>query len=1052
MNFKHHAGSASVAQGVVTSLWATWVTLCPPRLLRKRFRSFIVRTIVRVLTRSCCDAEGLNSDLKALAGACRRAGCLGARNHYPTGLHRWIPEAMIRVGCRRWGDVTKTLTQVSFIGRSLPPGGRKKIESSLVAHHRLLSQLDPLSADEASVAESRPVLCERFRELSGQWARAHRPNVPDVEQMFTSGASCRNPRRLGGHGGERDFQSGNPLAGPDHFRLCRKRAFIEGSRSEHAPTLSWVEVARQDVTDYESGESIFAPESGAVLDLARLMDSRPEFALFEVPPVGCEAFASKPGARHVVLPPSQDEVEYLCGFTSAARSVRLLAEGHRLGWMPVTKVTACPERGNKARVVTSAPVSLHDGGQVLRKMCFSALRKDPRISKVLSGDKDEAIRFAMTRVDPTGKLVISTDLSAATDTVYQDVAQAVWLGLADGWGLTPDARDAGLFLLGRHLVFRETEIPFFGLDELKEGDPLVHEYPDLIRDYASPDEAQDQLRGSPDDRSAVYNCTRGILMGNPLSWTILSIIQICAAGCANSMLPLDTTGGQLTPYELKNSFSVCGDDLAALWPKLLAEAYHWTMECCGFRFSPKADFIHPTRGVFAERCFILHLVKAKAPIRIRLLRWSVGNPGETWAQKVAWERNIHVPRPSRNSQTRELIASSPCWRCGVEGWAQKCSNCQALSKIGLWVRKPMIREGVRGSVTVEFPGFIPLKGLVPSQWRDPQDPPQWLTIGTSSAELVRHGGLKNVVSDVLRVLWRTEFSSWVSAGIPTSAPRLFGGLEAWWRPGPKRALRLSRRLARKIAFRSDVLESFLSEWSMSNLGNPRANRLDSYCRQEVQALVRSATLVRAGDSGDIPLKEVLLHESLLLKKSLLRSGLWRRMIPPRSRAHHGSKNRTSSTVPKLLSLGASSRRKPQKKVRVESLDQNPFRRIPAHLAPRVWAKKVAAAAGKLPRRGADFAKAQAFLAKPENQVVAILAVPVVEVTLGNGLQKESRLVPAARSASALYKKAAKPLVRSLLFAKQERERGPRPWKRQSSTRPLKPFRVRMAGRNLTYYI
>lgn len=64
---------------------------------------------------------------------------------------------------------------------------------------------------------------------------------------------------------------------------------------------------------------------------------------------------------------------------------------------PYAQVASVPERGMKCRVVTKSPASYVTLGDKLRKVLFSALKRDRRISASLEGDHELAVKEALQR-------------------------------------------------------------------------------------------------------------------------------------------------------------------------------------------------------------------------------------------------------------------------------------------------------------------------------------------------------------------------------------------------------------------------------------------------------------------------------------------------------------------------------------------------------------------------------------------------------------------------------------------------------------------------------
>lgn len=89
-----------------------------------------------------------------------------------------------------------------------------------------------------------------------------------------------------------------------------------------------------------------------------------------------------------------------------------------------------PTLGGKSRVVTKSPGSLIALGHYARKVGLEILRKHPASRQVLSGDRRGSIQDLIQRCSrhlyPTRPLIVSADLTAATDRIPFGVSQAIW--------------------------------------------------------------------------------------------------------------------------------------------------------------------------------------------------------------------------------------------------------------------------------------------------------------------------------------------------------------------------------------------------------------------------------------------------------------------------------------------------------------------------------------------------------------------------------------------------------------------------------------------------
>nr|WAK75253.1 MAG: RNA-dependent RNA polymerase [Narnaviridae sp.] len=224
---------------------------------------------------------------------------------------------------------------------------------------------------------------------------------------------------------------------------------------------------------------------------------------------------------------------------------------------PQHRVTCIAERGLKTRVVSTAPAWTQVLGHSVRLRLLGALRNVPGVKEPLKGAKDEAI--LNTFIGACGECLVSTDLTRATDLLPHDLVSAVVEGLGDSKKLSP------------------LEMKIL---RLLSGPQELH-YP---------------------DKSSIVS-TRGILMGLPTTWSLLSIIHLFWLDQAKRAHPRKK--GEL-------AFSICGDDALVAGSVASARVYADRVKACGG--SPSAgkhfesvpdpkDQVKKVRGVFLERLF-----------------------------------------------------------------------------------------------------------------------------------------------------------------------------------------------------------------------------------------------------------------------------------------------------------------------------------------------------------------------------------------------------------------------------------------------------------------
>jgi len=241
-----------------------------------------------------------------------------------------------------------------------------------------------------------------------------------------------------------------------------------------------------------------------------------------------------------------------------------------LGLIPQAKVEVVRERGGKVRVVTKSPAGLVLLGHRVRQAAYRILKRHPASSHVLEGKDEHGV---LTLLGPTRGLAgkaLSADFSSATDLIHQDFALAIVDGLCEGLGV-------------------------YG-----------SEFHNIARLMVGPQEVT-----WPDGTKAVSN--RGILMGLPLTWVLLSLAQIYWAergtheGRIRAGLPIRLSVPQ--------PWIQCGDDLFAIWIQEVRDAYEERCRLAGMQFSSASKhFYSRDRGVFLE---VLWKLRKCGTLRIR---------------------------------------------------------------------------------------------------------------------------------------------------------------------------------------------------------------------------------------------------------------------------------------------------------------------------------------------------------------------------------------------------------------------------------------------------
>nr|DBA44209.1 TPA_asm: RNA-dependent RNA polymerase [Ourmiavirus forcipomyiae] len=237
--------------------------------------------------------------------------------------------------------------------------------------------------------------------------------------------------------------------------------------------------------------------------------------------------------------------------------------------------THIAELGWKARVVTKPSAEAVVVGNACRAALWGLLELEPRVD--LSGQRDvtqsvdrlhDSIAIALTGA--RAPLFFSADLTTATDLTPHDVARAIWLGVMSGLGIELDhwLSYMGLWILNEFTV----------------------EYPDLA--------AADGV-----DRVAVENATRGNMMGLPLTWFVLNLINLAVADLATVRDPRDLQ--EVAECVNRAPAVVRGDDMVAAFTEEQAERYVTLMERVGLKVHLQKSYRSRTRFVLAERTFLV---------------------------------------------------------------------------------------------------------------------------------------------------------------------------------------------------------------------------------------------------------------------------------------------------------------------------------------------------------------------------------------------------------------------------------------------------------------
>jgi hypothetical protein len=103
--------------------------------------------------------------------------------------------------------------------------------------------------------------------------------------------------------------------------------------------------------------------------------------------------------------------------------------------LPTHRVTVLSERGVKTRTVTVGPAWCQVLGHAVRKRLLRALRAVPGTHAPLTGASDE--EMVKQFVGGHGEVLVSTDLTRATDLLPLDLVGAIISGLEESERMSP---------------------------------------------------------------------------------------------------------------------------------------------------------------------------------------------------------------------------------------------------------------------------------------------------------------------------------------------------------------------------------------------------------------------------------------------------------------------------------------------------------------------------------------------------------------------------------------------------------------------------------------
>jgi hypothetical protein len=281
---------------------------------------------------------------------------------------------------------------------------------------------------------------------------------------------------------------------------------------------------------------------------------------------GLRGFAASLGMHPEAIELTADEYSRLPpqDVQSVANDLSLLLHGRDLldKGLPPSTFIALRERGLKVRGITKSPAGLHFLGHVVRKRLLAGLRRCPPCRSTLAGLDDEDL--VRSFVGASADVVVSTDLTRATDLIPHDLVSAMINGLEASGKVTPMEVQVLRVLSGPQKIL----------------------YPSL---------------GGLEVISS-----RGILMGLPTSWAMLSLLHLFWWEDSIAQVA-GTLRLSRKSVKSRNRYAICGDDSLFCGTVEVAHQYSRLIESTGGLPSEGKHFecrrqTRP-RAVFVERLY-----------------------------------------------------------------------------------------------------------------------------------------------------------------------------------------------------------------------------------------------------------------------------------------------------------------------------------------------------------------------------------------------------------------------------------------------------------------
>jgi len=261
-----------------------------------------------------------------------------------------------------------------------------------------------------------------------------------------------------------------------------------------------------------------------------------------------------------------------------------LTEASKLPPAPPQAVTGITERGWKRRYVTKGPWSLQVTGTAINRWLVQGLAQFGPCKDTLTG-ADPLLSLA-TKIGTKPekwwkrKELVSSDLSSASDWIPIEMASACWDGICDGARVDQTWRKLGHQTIGQMSI------------QTPEG-PVV--------------------------------TSRGILMGMPLTWPILSLINCFCAEYSGETRRTNPRHLHRFNHTLQTRYRTCGDDLFGAFTRTERSRYYFNLSISGLHVNQEKNAVVPATPnaglVFTEEIWRIrsHLTHSDA--------WHRSNPG-----------------------------------------------------------------------------------------------------------------------------------------------------------------------------------------------------------------------------------------------------------------------------------------------------------------------------------------------------------------------------------------------------------------------------------------